>query len=478
MSLPRHERSVFRWWTPSSDEVRLRRRELVDRVWWTVIVRWVFVAIGALATLLAVLGALPFAVDPALLGTVTGALALTNAAYTALVRPVQAGATRLSPRAFLLVQSLTDFAVLGALSYVLGVIETPILALYLAHISLVTLHGTPKQSLLMTLAGATFASAPVILTGTGMLPPQSILGSDLAERLAEHPMLTTVYVLGLYAVFLTCWYLVAQLANGLRVRERRLQDDYDRLVQVGEQKVRATLRATHELKAPLAAIKSYVYAMRDGYTGELPPQARTVILRIGDRCDLLMQRISQIIHLANLKTLEPSQLTYERTDLRAVLAEEVEEAATRGRPREVTVSLEGPAATIVASPPELRAMLSNLLANAVDYSLEGGAVSVAVRADDEGVHCRIEDHGIGIPRACIHRIWEDHFRADQAVRHRPNGSGLGMAIVAEVVRLHDAHIHVDSKLGEGTTMTVTFPPPDTFHPAAHGESHGAHPDDR
>ena len=108
-----------------------------------------------------------------------------------------------------------------------------------------------------------------------------LIGSDLAARLADHRPLTTVYVAGTFGVFLTCWYLVAQLANGLRVREQRLQDDYDRLVRLGEQKVRATLRATHELKAPLAAIKSYVYTMRDGYTGELPPATRAVVLRIG-----------------------------------------------------------------------------------------------------------------------------------------------------------------------------------------------------
>lgn len=476
MSLPRHERSVFRWWTPNTDEVRLRRRELVDRIWWSVIVRWVFVGIGAAVTVLASIGGLPVVIHPALLGGVTAALALTNGVYSLLAGPVQAGTLRrLTPRGFLLAQSTTDFAALGALSYTLGVVETPIVALYLAHISLLTLHCTPRQSLLMTLVAATLASAPVILTGTGALPPQSILGSDLAARLAQHRALTSVYVLGLFGVFLTCWYLVAQLANGLRIREQRLQDDYDQLVKVGEQKVRATLRATHELKAPLAAIKSYVYTMRDGYTGELTPATRNVVLRIGDRCDLLMTRISQIIHLANLKTVEQSQLDYRRLDLAAVLVREIEDAAVRGRPRQITVELapgSAGAAPVMASEPELRAMLSNLLANAVDYSHDCGVVTVQVTADAGGVHCAIADRGIGIPEACIQRIWEDHFRTDQAVRHRPNGSGLGMAIVAEVVRLHEAQIKVDSTLGEGTTMTVTFPLADHFRasePTRNGE---------
>jgi len=89
-------------------------------------------------------------------------------------------------------------------------------------------------------------------------------------------------------------------------------------------------------------------------------------------------------------------------------------------------------------------------------------VTVAVTTDVAGVHCTIADAGIGIPAKCIDRIVEDHFRTDNAVRHRPNGSGLGMAIVAEVVRLHEAQISVSSELEKGTTMTLTFPHPSAF----------------
>ncbi|TNF38053.1 MAG: HAMP domain-containing histidine kinase [Deltaproteobacteria bacterium] len=459
--------SVFRWWTPNDgDEIRLRRRELQDRIWWSVMVRWGFVVLGAVGTALAALDLLPVDVSAPLLGGATVGLAVTNLVYSLIGGRVRDGSIpRLTPRRFLLVEVSTDFAVLSVLTYALGTIETPTVALYLANIVLLTLHCTWKQSFVMTLVAAVFASAPVVLTGTGVLPVQSVLDSDLPQRLADNATLMTGYVLGVFIIFVTCWYVVAQLAAGLQTRERRLQEDYDRVVKVGEQKSRATLRATHELKAPLAAIKSYVYTMRDGYTGELAPGTRKVILRIGERCDLLAHRISQIIHLANLKSLEQSQLNFERIELPAVFAEEVEEAAIQGRARGVEIAWSArsvPSAPIMASVPELRAMLSNLLVNAVDYSREGGQVTVEVTADAGGVHCAVVDHGIGIPPENVGRIFEDHFRSDNAVRHRPNGSGLGMAIVAEVVRLHEAQISVTSKLEEGTTMIVTFPHPDAF----------------
>jgi len=456
--------SVFRWWTPNSgEEVRLRRRELQDRIWWGIMVRWGFVLLGTVGTLLASLDALPITVDPTLLGATAVALGLTNIAYVLVGPRVRDGRLkRLTPRGFLLIETATDFAVLAVLSYTLGTIETPTVALFLANIVLLTLYCTWRQSLLMTAVAAVFASAPVLLTGTGVLPVQSVLGSDLALRMAHSATLTSGYILGIFLIFLTCWYVVAQLAAGIQSRERQLQEDYDRLLQLGDQKNLATLRATHELKAPLAAIKSYVYTVRDGYTGEVAPGTMKVILRIGERCDLLTQRISQIIHLANLKTLEKSQLNFLEVELPSVLAEEVEEAAIQGHARRVTFAWSPtsvPSARIRASIPELRTLLSNILSNAVDYSHEGGVVIVGVTTDATGVHCSVADRGIGIPAKCIDRIFEDHFRTDNAVRHRANGSGLGMAIVAEVVRLHEAQIRVSSKLNEGTTMTLTFPHP-------------------
>ncbi len=479
-------RRVFHWWTPSAGDVRLQRRELLAQLGWQVAVRWVFVGAGALVVALGAAGALPVSLRLDLLGAVVATLALANGGYQALVRPVQRGrAGRLTPAGFLLLQSTTDFLALSVLAYVTGILETPIVALFLAHVSLLTWHLTPRQSFSMTLGAALAAVAPLGLTAQGLLPPQSVVGSDVAARLSEEPGLATAWGVGVVVIFLTTWYLVAQLANGMRRRERALQDDYDRLVEISRKKVRATLRATHELKAPLAAIKSYVYTMRDGYVGELTPTMRTVVERIGDRCDLLAERISQIIELANLKSLRAAELTFTRVDLGAVVRAEAADAAVRGEPRGVTVQVvsegadEEGAPVVLAAERELRAMLSNLLSNAVHYSHDGGEVTVEVAPAPDATasaRVRIVDHGIGIPAAQLARVFEDHFRSDNAVRHRAHGSGLGMAIVAEIVRLHGAHIELDSHEGQGTTVTVTFPAPDQLE-ATVGDARARGPDD-
>ena len=99
------------------------------------------------------------------------------------------------------------------------------------------------------------------------------------------------------------------------------------LIKIDKEKTQSTLLATHELKAPFAAIKSYIYTLRDGYCGELPEKAQAVVVRIGDRCDQISNRITDIIHLSNLRTLVVTDMRLVPVDLMAIVAEEAREGA-------------------------------------------------------------------------------------------------------------------------------------------------------
>ncbi len=446
----------FRWWTPRGSEVQVREHEIRSRVVWGVSVRWLFVAIGALGTGCGAAELLPADADVGLLALATLLLAVCNAAFSVLL----IRKSSISPRSFLIWEALADFAALTVLSYALGTVETPIVILYMPHLALLTLLLDSKASVAVTALAAALASTPLFLVRSGVLPVVSVFGSDLPAKVADSTPLTLGFALGIFACFATCWYLVSQMSNGLVLREKRLEKVQDRLSQAARTKTMATLRATHELKAPLAAIKSYVYTMRDGYTGELPAEALRVVQRIGDRCDLLTERITDIIHLSNLETLTSEELELGEIDLYDLTSSEAVEAALRGEPRSVRVDVEprpiGP--TLVSgSLGELKSLLANLLDNAVEYSHPEGEVTVTVASDGSGTRVRIVDNGIGIPTENLPHIFLDHFRSDNAVAHKANGSGLGMAIASEIARLHGAEILVSSELGRGTVVSLIFP---------------------
>jgi two-component system phosphate regulon sensor histidine kinase PhoR len=105
----------------------------------------------------------------------------------------------------------------------------------------------------------------------------------------------------------------------------------------------------------------------------------------------------------------------------------------------------------------LEEIIYNLCANAVKYNREDGLVTVTTKADAEGVRLTVTDTGIGIPQQEQARIFERFYRVDKSHSRAMGGTGLGLSIVKHAVQLHQATIHIDSRLHHGTTVEVRFP---------------------
>jgi len=106
----------------------------------------------------------------------------------------------------------------------------------------------------------------------------------------------------------------------------------------------------------------------------------------------------------------------------------------------------------------LKMLFSNLLSNAVLYSYKGGRVGVQCsREDPSRAVVAISDEGIGIAAKKLPRIFDEHYRTNEAVRHNKESSGLGLAIVKHVTELHGIRLQVQTQPGAGTTFKLWFP---------------------
>jgi signal transduction histidine kinase len=124
-----------------------------------------------------------------------------------------------------------------------------------------------------------------------------------------------------------------------------------------------------------------------------------------------------------------------------------------------TESVNGERPQVKADPEELRVAISNLLDNAVKYSVKGVDISVAVAAlDEKRVAVRIEDKGIGIPAAQLKRIFKRFYRVPSRVIARIKGTGLGLFIVSSVVARHGGRVFAESEgAGHGSRFTIELP---------------------
>lgn len=217
---------------------------------------------------------------------------------------------------------------------------------------------------------------------------------------------------------------------------------------------------SHELKTPLAVIKSAVEALGDGAADD--PPARDQFLGImtaeADRLEALIQ---DLLSLARLDTGDLG------LDLRPVpvgraIADCLGRHQARAEAKTLTLvekpPADGPAdPPALADPGALRQVLDNLVDNAIKYTPNGGRVTVRWAAEGAAVAFEVSDTGVGIPAADQARIFERFYRVDKARSRDVGGTGLGLAIVKNLVGAMRGTVRVASEEGKGTTFRVSLP---------------------
>lgn len=125
--------------------------------------------------------------------------------------------------------------------------------------------------------------------------------------------------------------------------------------------------------------------------------------------------------------------------------------------KNIEISLSEETASVFADEDLLSQVWINLLNNSIKFTNNGGKITVSFSNQNAHTEVRISDNGIGMTEETVTHIFERFYMADKARSRNAGGSGLGLAIVKKIIQMHSGHIEVSSKLGEGTTFTVTIP---------------------
>ncbi len=213
-----------------------------------------------------------------------------------------------------------------------------------------------------------------------------------------------------------------------------------------------TANVSHELKTPLQAIIGYSELMANGIVSPNDiPHFASRIHKQSTRLKTLIEDIIFLSHLdegqvANLEHLDVKQICYEVFD-------DLQEKATE---REVKLILQGEQLIITAVKRYIYELIYNLVDNAIRYNRPHGTVTVTLHSLTNKCTIAVSDSGIGIAPEEQHRIFERFYRVDKSHSRQTGGTGLGLSIVKRVVLYHYGKIKVASKLGQGTTFTVTL----------------------
>jgi len=249
--------------------------------------------------------------------------------------------------------------------------------------------------------------------------------------------------------------LEAKRLAQVEVEKEELERRKAELEELDRVKSAFTLIVAHELRAPVAAIQSYLRLILDGY---IPPeQQRKYLARAERRASEQLELIGDLLELARLQ--DPDlPIKYEPVDLAESLREVCDLMSSRAQEKQIqfTVSIPEAGITIDADPKHMRQLWDNLVSNAIKCTEESGMVDVTMTVQDEQVVTTIRDTGIGIAPEDRTRIFEEFYRTKAAKAMSEMGTGLGLSMVKRIVETYHGQIDLQSTVGEGSTFTVTL----------------------
>lgn len=227
-----------------------------------------------------------------------------------------------------------------------------------------------------------------------------------------------------------------------------------RLKQAFEREQRFAADAAHELRTPLAALKTQAQvALKATDAHERQMHLHQVIAGV-DRCTHVIQQLLTLCRL-NPETVALEDLT--QVDLPKIAAEVIAQLAPHAVAKQIEIELvaKDSNCVITGNATGLYALIRNLVDNAIRYTPENGAIKVAIFNQLENVILRVTDNGPGIPAELRSRVFERFFRV---LGTNTQGSGLGLAIVLQIAQLHHGNVTLGApESGEGLEVEVSFP---------------------
>jgi len=219
-----------------------------------------------------------------------------------------------------------------------------------------------------------------------------------------------------------------------------------------EDKIRRDLVASvaHELRTPVAVLQAGHEALLDGVTEPTPDELgslRDEVLRLARMVDAL-----QTMAAADAAIL---QLTRERRDLAEIAGSAADSLARRFEMAEVVLDRQLVPAPVLADERWMHQVVTNLLGNALKFTPAGGTVTIRTRRDGPHGVLEVQDTGVGIPADELPHIFDRFWRGQAAAQ--TSGSGIGLAVAAELTRAHGGTLTAASRPGEGTRLTLTLP---------------------
>lgn len=442
-------------------------QEFGKQVEWLIRFRWVIV-LSELFVVLAASYLLPEILPMlSLLATVAG-LAVCNTAFLVYARRLR------SPEAlpgryaaFIYVQLLLDPVFLTLFLHFLGGLETPFYLFYLIYVVIGSILLPRAGSFAYAGLTSSFYLALLLLEWQGVIPHYNLTGFRIPVRFRQPSHVFSVGFTLTTTSLLTA-YFASTIVGRLKEREQELMEANlscevraqelvtlnSKLEELDKARSQFIYLVTHELRAPVAAIQGYLKLILGGY---VPPEREREFIQKAERRAL--DQLALIGDLLELARLEEASTEVEIIDLGEVLHGVGDlvraQAEEKGLSFEVEIASDLP--PVRANLEHMKQLWTNLISNAIKYTMPGGTVAVSLNENAEGIVGTVQDTGIGISPQDLPHVFDEYYRAENAKAMERHGTGLGLSITKRIVETYGGKIWAESELGRGSAFGFVLP---------------------
>lgn len=444
-------------------------RHIKERADWLIGLRWVVLTGAAVAVLLGN-GLLKLALPTSAIWTTIAVVAAYNIMFYAISRSSPMRNARIGVQAQLLrTQIMFDMFALTALLHFSGGVENPFSPYYLLLVLTGGILMTRKDSYVFATLSTLLWSGLLILEGTGVISHYNLQGFRLPTRHQEWSHIGAEIAVLSSAAFIIS-YLSSSVVTRLRDSERRLfesnqacqlrAEELDsvntRLQEMDRTRTQFLRLVTHELRAPVAAIQSYLRLIIEGY---VPPEnTMEIVTKAEQRANDQLDLISDLLDLAHLQD-RPAPTVKQQCDAVQVMRDVIDLMQARIDDKSLTKVLE-----IADNPPlvcgnqeQIKRIWTNLISNAIKYTPDGGTITITVDADADYLKASVQDTGIGMSPEEQQHIFDEFYRTERAKEFSRHGTGLGLSIVRGIVQGCGGQLTLQSQVDQGSTFTFTLP---------------------
>ncbi|MBC8378547.1 MAG: phosphate regulon sensor histidine kinase PhoR [Planctomycetes bacterium] len=245
--------------------------------------------------------------------------------------------------------------------------------------------------------------------------------------------------------------------QGRKIGALIVMNDITRIRRLEQVRRDFVANVSHELKTPVTSIKGFIETLLDGAINK-PDDAQRFLEIIARQTERLNSIIDDLLTLSRIEQQSGGQMATETVPLKPVLAAAVDLCQIKAVKKNMSIHIDcDETVTVQANASLLEQAMVNLVDNAIKYSEPGGDVRLDVRHVGEEIQIHVHDHGCGIAKEHLPRLFERFYRVDKARSRKLGGTGLGLAIVNHIAQSHKGRVYVESVIGKGSTFTFCLP---------------------